>query len=78
MLMVLIERFKIAIFAVKFTDFSLKIGSMRYLSARNAPILGFSSPNKLLHLRIALECKNNTKTSAVSEVWVSEVGQGLG
>ena len=41
-------------------------------------MLGLKIQTKLHEVMMVLECKNDTNTPAVLEVWVSEVGPGLG
>ena len=40
--------------------------------------LGFNTPKNLIELMILLNCKNNTITQAVLEVWLLQIGTGLG
>ena len=57
---------------------SEKNQSTGYFSATNAPILGLKFPNKTSRGVDFLEHKNDIDTPAVLELWVLEIGPGLG
>ena len=42
------------------------------------PYWVFIPRTKIIEVMILLDCKNDTNTPEVLEVWVSEVGMGLG